>query len=778
MVAIIGDPFLLSNYDITLRDSPTASPRQCLHVTHERSSGSKAKEGFATVTVHGDGVHIFNVSDLHIAGSYTLGPSTTFAGPSVSRIVGENETRFRRIYSTIEQSSGVRKEDHGRTVWMWDEAQAFESSGTAPEKKSSIIASHRVSRLYASEDLSDRVVLLSPAGDVTVMDIDLVTQKGEWKPRNKSPLLASYMFPRVSATFLPVQPVAPLGTLVLLLSSRGVIQVCVLLLHEDEITTALNESVIVDGTVIEASCSTSGYISCLQSDGHWRSFELGSTSPGSLSLLPISSPLRLAGLSFIENTSEATALHHDTRAVSILSLRSSHVLLCGVMQSQDLVLLLWDLRYSVVLASHRFPTPANLSTSKGVSLDLVPALDTLVLLSVSSGLLDKSSQSCSAVFVVPLTAPATSTISNAMGRASSSARWLAKPNALPNDHTQNASLDHDRRDLLDKLRSAIRQNRPEAADSAFFEWLENHSGSTTTVDSQLGGPLFGHEFVREILDIVIPSSSKPAFTLYPAKTVHYLLANRVVSAGMLSRSLLGLFAERNDWHATGLTLKNVLDLPEVDLVKLLRSVRKDNRTSGALDMQIDAKCSDVPTFSSILAACVSYPTSDAALRLTMREQLNDPESIVPILTILDDWLAELSSHETGFILDANAAGNEPSVVTPAEPCPRKAEIPPLDKVLAFLRAILDATFVTLLQHTRSHALLRRLSSHLQSELKIIDELQSLHGPLELFAKAQEKTSSEKQRPPAQLEDWRRRRKLAHERAAMGVGLYQVEELVL
>ncbi len=98
--------------------------------------------------------------------------------------------------------------------------------------------------------------------------------------------------------------------------------------------------------------------------------------------------------------------------------------------------------------------------------------------------------------------------------------------------------------------------------------------------------------------------------------------------------------------------------------------------------------------------------------------------------------------------------------------------------MAFLRAILDATFVTLLQHTGSHQLLRRVASHLQSELSVVDELQLLHEPLGLFAKVQEKTISEKQRPPAQLEDWRRRRKLAHERASMGVGLYQVEELVI
>jgi hypothetical protein len=91
------------------------------------------------------------------------------------------------------------------------------------------------------------VVLLSPGGDVTVMDIDLATQMGGWKSHSKSPLLTSYMFPRSSAMFLPVHPVAPLGTLVLFFSSTGVVHVCVLSIHEDEVTIALDESVPVDG---------------------------------------------------------------------------------------------------------------------------------------------------------------------------------------------------------------------------------------------------------------------------------------------------------------------------------------------------------------------------------------------------------------------------------------------------------------------------------------------------------------------------------------------------
>ena len=275
-------------------------------------------------------------------------------------------------------------------------------------------------------------------------------------------------------------------------------------------------------------------------------------SPKSLSLQPISSPLRLAGLSFIESTSDTASTRQNSRAVSILSLDASLVLLCGsVTHSQDLVLLLWDLRYSVVLASHRFSIPAKLSALKGgVSLELIPALNTLVLLLVTSGPLDKASRTSSAVLFAPVTAPANSTIANAMGRASSSAKWLAKTDSMPNGHSPVVPFDPDCRNLLGRMKAAIHQNDLEAADSAFFEWLKSRSDSSSAVDTQPVkpvNPLFGHEFVREILSIVLQSPSKSASPSYPVKTVHHLLENRVVSASMLSQSLLGLFGESNDW---------------------------------------------------------------------------------------------------------------------------------------------------------------------------------------------------------------------------------------
>jgi hypothetical protein len=109
---------------------------------------------------------------------------------------------------------------------------------------------HEVSRIYAPDDLPDRILLLSPGGDVTMMDIDLDAPKAEWRANSKLSLLSSFMFPKASATFLPPHLVVPLATLVLVFSSTGVIQVCVLSVYEDEIATVLNEETPVDGVSV------------------------------------------------------------------------------------------------------------------------------------------------------------------------------------------------------------------------------------------------------------------------------------------------------------------------------------------------------------------------------------------------------------------------------------------------------------------------------------------------------------------------------------------------
>lgn len=105
------------------------------------------------------------------------------------------------------------------------------------------------------------------------------------------------------------------------------------------------------------------------------------------------------------------------------------------------------------------------------------------------------------------------------------------------------------------------------------------------------------------------------------------------------------------------------------------------------------------------------------------------------------------------------------------------------QVLAFLQTVLDASFVTLLQHTPAQRTLQTLSAHLGPEIMFTEQLEQLRGPLETFARAQAKAikdaalgrGGKKEEP---VGDWRQRRKVAHEQAGMAVGLYRLEELVL
>ena len=135
-------------------------------------------------------------------------------------------------------------------------------------------------------------------------------------------------------------------------------------------------------------------------------------------------------------------------------------------------------------------------------------------------------------------------------------------------------------------------------------------------------------------------------------------------------------------RAVTLTLKNVPDIPEVQVVKLIRSIHGYGRPSGAHDMQLDATLSDAEV-SSLMAACVSYPSSDAALRLAIKEHLNQVESILPVLVLVDDWLAKISSRETSLESPGEMTAMATPITTPITAGP-EANIPPLDKVCSGL----------------------------------------------------------------------------------------------
>lgn len=283
-------------------------------------------------------------------------------------------------------------------------------------------------------------------------------------------------------------------------------------------------------------------------DGTWYSYRLEPKDDNTIEPTSISESFRLTGLSFISKVS-------SSEEVSLLSLGSSHVLLSALTDTlaPEIVLLLWDLQYSVLLASQSLPIPSTLSQAKDVTmtLKLAPASSSQALLVLSAHTADAKHKSDgtplrSSVLVVPFTCPETSTIANALGQASSGARWMAQ---AASSSIASPSHDPSRTKVLATMRTAMEKNLPQAANVAFFEWEKRESKAAAEASKNEATPsqaALSHEFVKDLLTTVI-QPSKPANTPYSSEVVKYLLNRKVVNSSMLDGGLLAALRYKDDW---------------------------------------------------------------------------------------------------------------------------------------------------------------------------------------------------------------------------------------
>ena len=306
------------------------------------------------------------------------------------------------------------------------------------------------------------------------------------------------------------------------------------------------------------------YIS-LELSGNWHSLQIESPDYSTFVLTAPSSTFGLRNLTFVSTSGAETSTPFIHEAAA-LSLGSSHVLLAGVSSppSSEIVLLLWDLQYSVLLASRTLPIPSTISRSKkqGLWLQLSGSSTSqqalLVLSSTPASVVvngdagshaapDDSAQR-STVFVVPMTVPSSSSVANALGRASAGEKWLAST-ASPGVQTSVAEfgLDASQTRLLKQMKTAMEQKRPEAADDVFFAWvsLQESNRSRSRLNAKLP---FGYQLVKQVLEILfrIPKNATVDIP-YSPKVVRYLMKQRCVSASMVDGGLFAALRLRNDW---------------------------------------------------------------------------------------------------------------------------------------------------------------------------------------------------------------------------------------
>ncbi|KZT42935.1 hypothetical protein SISSUDRAFT_1125184 [Sistotremastrum suecicum HHB10207 ss-3] len=804
----IGEPYVLASYSLPTRN--TSQPY--IYASHEPDNDG---EGAVTLAVQGDGLHVIDLSSLHPQSSKTLGPSTFFSTNAVSRIeTSEDGQQVHAIYCVLESSADQAESENGRVICRWDrDVKGGDNMGSSQTQRT--VMEDRVHSIFAPASLPSRLAVVSRTGDLSLLKSDLSSVRKATHTKNLEVLHAS-IFNRNERSFHVGHQISPAALISIVVGKCDgdlALQLSTVIPDEDAIkildpiSIPLPKEDIKD--VREVSFSISGVLSVLMSSSKWCSFILESAN-GSPVLTPLTEPTLLNRTLFIPSTS-STSSHIPPR---ISAMTSSHVAMAVTSHSSpEIDLLVWDVRYSVVLASHKIHIPSNLTTeSKHVttSLTCTPTQCILILSSNTSTKSKSASQARSTAFIVPVVLPAESTISNAMGRRNATSKWLRQPD----DDSSNITSDpHE--DVVGRVRVALEQNVPERANEIFMEWIRleteklqaelepptgapddqgaphatrpDQSTKHHVKDKENVKPFMSHRLVSRLLHTILIPAASHANCPYSPKVVSYLLNRRLVSQGMLEGGVTTALQQRGDWDTLTEAIRFVPDITEDSLMSLLHSVFVAHKSKGQASenaMAVDQEANvNVPPLSEFLTLCVQYKTSAASLRSAIKRQISSTEEIMDLLELLTTWVEKWSAKgpTLGFTeVPAQAPegdAKKPKGKKSKWTFKRKAEgMPPLENIIVFLQIFIDTNFVLLLQDQRSREFLQRLSKCLNPQIHITMDLEDLRGPLEPFVKAQTRVANPDE-ADSKVSAERRSRQTLQE-ANAGVKPYQIEEIWL
>lgn len=199
--------------------------------------------------------------------------------------------------------------------------------------------------------------------------------------------------------------------------------------------------------------------------------------------------------------------------------------------------------------------PATLTQAKRLNITLVHASTAqaiLILTPAASKEKNKDLNLRSSVLVVPYTVPHSSTIANAMGRGMKS--WLVDTGSASSQLVDTPESTQ-RKQLLAAMHTAMDAGKPGDADLVFFEWVkEREERGKQNAKEDGEEEVWGYALVKELLNVVLRLSKPQNANTAPAyspEVLRYLLAQEVVSAGMITGEsglgFLGLLRARGDW---------------------------------------------------------------------------------------------------------------------------------------------------------------------------------------------------------------------------------------
>ncbi|KAF9544916.1 hypothetical protein EC957_011541 [Mortierella hygrophila] len=237
-------------------------------------------------------------------------------------------------------------------------------------------------------------------------------------------------------------------------------------------------------------------------------------------------------------------------------------------------------------------------------------------------------------------------------------------------------------------------------------------------------PELSHHFLTTVVGrcFVTLANGQPDMSFWPANVVEYLIKNQLVGNSNPGAGeggiALGLM-EREQWSLLELALQKLYDIPEMDMVVMMKQVIGLNKQQSSTTAATKSSTS-VPNVASFLNTIMVAPRNDVFMQQAIKRFT--VEELAIILEILKDWI--VIWDQRGGLGHQNQRPDKKQLL---------GGLPGYGVLVDMTTLILDVHFPSLILSPYMHPVLKTIQEAIQREAESSNQLeQSLRGALGLF----------------------------------------------
>ncbi|KAG0055022.1 hypothetical protein BGZ83_009792 [Gryganskiella cystojenkinii] len=249
-------------------------------------------------------------------------------------------------------------------------------------------------------------------------------------------------------------------------------------------------------------------------------------------------------------------------------------------------------------------------------------------------------------------------------------------------------------------------------------------------------PELSHHFLTTVVRrcfVTLPNG-QPDMSFWPAKVVQFLIEKQLVGNSNPGAGQSGIalsLMEREQWALIELSLQKLHDIPEMDLIVMLKQVIGLNKSTATTESLPSKKkkadqvsVTDVPDVPRFLNWIMIAPSNEVFMQQAVKRLTIDELTV--LLEILSSWLGIW--NERGGIGHQGLAADKKQM---------PGGLPGYGPVVEMLTLLMDVHFPALILSPQLHSVLKSVQKAIQTEADLINQLEaSLRGPLGLFDRKQ------------------------------------------